>query len=323
MKTHDAKAANNPLSEIFVATMHSSGRHASSNTGLQIAMSKDGVTFQNIQGNDESPIYAPLNGMRDPIVMYRQGHWYLAYTYGPSISPLVFVAKSPDLLRWTPVCSLRLMADRENNVREAPNGGIGAIAGAENNFVDVPQWIVDPAGNVHLAACTDFNHHWVEIHPLSNDPAAWGDPANWSAVTTLTDQDGRPLVQGNSFVALHKGAYYMGFNGIDSTVYFMRTSASLISGWSAPRQLNLDSSVNKGDSENLVFLANGSLRYYISNGNSIKKVIWYVDSADRGVTWAPPRMVTFKGFDRQGVNWAQIVRITDREAIAHVAGMVL
>lgn len=322
MKRNETNALKTPPSELFVATMHSSGRHASRNTGLQVALSKDGAAFQNIRGNDESPIYVPTNGMRDPIVLFRQGHWHLAYTCGPSISPLVFVAKSPDLLRWTPVCSLRLMADRENNVREASNGGITAIAGAENNFIDVPQWIVDPAGNVHLIACTDFDHHWVEIHPLSNDPATWGDQANWSAVTTLTDRDGNPLIQGNSFVALHNGTYYMGFNGIDATVYFMRTSASLTSGWSAPRQLNLDSRVNRGDSENLVFLANGTLRYYISNGNSEKKVIWYVDSADMGVTWTSPQVATFKGFDREGVNWAQIVRITDREAIANVAGKV-
>jgi len=284
--------------EIFLATMHSSGGHANSDTGLQVAVSTDGATFQNIRGNDESPLYTPANGMRDPSVLYRQGQWYLAYTHGPSIAPLVFVAKSPDLLRWTPVCSLRLMADKENN------------------FIDVPQWIVDPAGDLHLIACTDFNHLWVEIHPLSNDPATWGDQANWSAVTTLIDQDEKPLVQGNSFVALRNGTYYMAFNDIIATVYYMRMSTNLTSGWSAPRHLNLDSRVNKGDSENLVFLADGALRYYISNGNFEKKVIWYLDSADMGVTWTSPKVVEFKGFNREGVNWAQFVRITDSAAIA-------
>jgi hypothetical protein len=132
----------------------------------------------------------------------------------------------------------------------------------------------------------------------------------------LTDQNGKPLIQGNSWVALQNGTYYMAFNGIDATVYYMRTSASLTSGWSAPRQLDLDSSVNKGDSENLLFLANGSLRYYISNGNSLKKVIWYVDSANMGVTWTSPKVVNFTGFDRDGVNWAQVVRVTDPAAIA-------
>jgi len=299
MKTNDTMVSKPPSAEVFLATMHSGGVHAQQGTGLQVASSTDGVTFRNIRGNDESPIYAPTNGVRDPIVLYRQGHWYLAYTYGPSIAPLLFVAKSPDLLRWTPVCSLRLTADTANN-----------------NYVDVPQWIVDPAGNVHLIACTDFDHHWVEIHPLSNDPATWGAQTNWSAVTTLTDQNGKPLIQGNSWVALQNGTYYMAFNGIDATVYYMRTSASLTSGWSAPRQLDLDSSVNKGDSENLLFLANGTLRYYISNGNSLKKVIWYVESANMGVTWTSPKVVNFTGFDRDGVNWAQVVRVADPAAIA-------
>jgi hypothetical protein len=300
MRTNDANNAKTQPSEIFVATMHSSGGHANKDTGLQVAASTDGVTFRNLRGNDESPIYAPANGMRDPSVHYWQGHWYLAYTYGPSIAPLVFVAKSPDLLRWTPVCALRLTVDRANN------------------FIDVPQWIVDPAGNVHLIACTDCDHHWVEIHPLNNDPATWGDQANWSAVTTLTEWNGEPLVSGNAFVALQDGTYYMAFNEINATGYYMRTSASLTSGWSAPRKLNIDSSVNKGDSENLVFLANGTLRFYISNGNFEKKVIWYADSTDLGVTWTSPKVVTFKGFDREGVNWAQFVRITDSAAVALV-----
>ena len=33
-------------------------------------------------------------------------------------------------------------------------------------------------------------------------------------------------------------------------------------------------------------------------------------------TASSPRVVTFKGFDREGVNWAQFVRITDPAAIA-------
>jgi hypothetical protein len=132
----------------------------------------------------------------------------------------------------------------------------------------------------------------------------------------LTDHNGEALVQGNSFVALRNGTYYMAFNDMTSSVYYMRTSASLTSGWSAPRQLSLDSSVNKGDSENLLFLSDGTFRFYISNGNSLKNVIWYVDSADMGVSWTSPKVVNFTGFGTNGVNWAQVVRITDPAAIA-------
>ncbi len=237
----------------------------------------------------------------DPIVLYWQGHWHLAHTYGPNVMPLLFLATSSEVLHWTPAGSLRLAAD------------------AANNFVDVPQWIVDPAGNLHLIACTDNSHHWVEIHPLSPDAATWGDQTNWSAVTTLTDHNGQPLIQGNSFVALRSGTYYMAFNAMESSVYYLRTSTSLTSGWSEARELNLDSSVNQGDSENLVFLADGSLRFYISNGNALKRVMWYVDSADLGVSWTSPKTVEFSGFDPPGINWAQIVRITDPTAISAFA----
>jgi hypothetical protein len=283
--------------EVFLATMFSGEGYASQDTGLLIASSTDGVMFQNIRGSSEA-VYTPASGVRDPIILYRQGQWHLVYSYGPNAAPLLFLARSFDLLHWIPLGTLRLAAD------------------TVNNYVDVPQWIIDPAGDVHLIACIDNTHHWVEIHPLSPDPATWGDQANWSAVTVMTDDNREPLVQGNSFLALRNGTYYMAFNDINATVYYLRTSTSLTSGWSAARNLNLDSSVNKGDSENLVFLSDGSLRFYISNGNFLKKVMWYVDSADLGVSWTLPKVVRFSGFGPAGINWAQVVRVTDPAAMA-------
>ncbi len=112
----------------------------------------------------------------------------------------------------------------------------------------------------------------------------------------------------------------MAFNAIAASVYYLRTSTSLTSGWSDARALALDSRVNNGDSENLVFLADGTMRFYISNGNALKQVIWYVDSRDQGVTWNSPKTVQFAGFDPPGINWAQIVRITDPAALAAIAG---
>jgi len=280
--------------------MFSGEGHASQDSGLLIASSTDGALFRNIRASSQ-PLYAPASGVRDPLILFWQGQWRLVHSYGPNVAPLLFLANSSDLLHWTPAGSLRLAPD------------------TANNFVDVPQWIVDPSGSVHLIACTDNLHHWVEIHPLSPNAAIWGNQANWSSVTTLTDRGGEPLVQGNSFVALRDGMYYMAFNGMDSSVYYLRTSTSLTSGWSEARELSLDSRVNHGDSENLVFLADGSLRFYISNGNSLKKVIWYVDSADKGVNWSPPQTVEFSGFDPPGINWAQIVRLTDPAALTAFA----
>lgn len=134
------------------------------------------------------------------------------------------------------------------------------MADGANNYIDVPQWIVDPEGQVHLIACRADTHHWVELHPLSPDPAAWGDPANWSALTTRTGADGAPLAQGNSFVAVCDGGYLMAFNEIAATSYFMRASASLTEGWSAARPPALDERVNRGDSENLL-LADGGCAF--------------------------------------------------------------
>jgi len=277
----------------FLATIFSGAGHANADSGLLIGASTDGVTFRNLRDSTE-PLYAPEGGMRDPSILFWRGQWQLVYSYGHAArrAPLLFLAQSTDLLRWRPLGALRLRAD-------------GA-----NNYIDVPQWIVDvTTGQVHLLACQDDTHQWVELHPLQPDPAGWGEQANWSAVTTLTDQAGQPLVQGNSFVAAAGGAYRMAFNAIAAEAYYLRTSDSLTAGWSEPRQLAVDGQVNGGDSENLVVLADGGLRFYISNGNTLKKVMWYVDSADGGLSWTAPRPVIFEGFGPEGVNWAQVARV--------------
>jgi hypothetical protein len=296
-------------SEVFLATMFSGAGHASKDSGLLIASSTDGVTFRNIRSSSQ-PIYTPARGLRDPMIMYWRGHWYLVYSYGPNVSPLLFLAKSSDLLNWTPVSALQLAPERRTG-----DGGSIHNPGTANNFIDVPQWIVDAAGNVHLIACIDDNHHWVELHPLSSDPSTWGDQANWSKVTDITDCDGQPLVQGNSFVTLRDGVYFMALNAIEGGLYYLRRSTSLASGWSARRQLNLDHAVQNGDSENLVCLGDGRLRFYISNGNSLTNVMWCVDSADFA-EWTAPKVLDFQGFGLEKINWAQLVRITDKAAIA-------
>jgi sucrose-6-phosphate hydrolase SacC (GH32 family) len=282
---------------IFLATMFSGKGHASSETGMLVATSTDGVTFNNIHC-DTDPVYTPDSGVRDPIVLYWHGHWYMVHSYGGNVSAVVFLAKSPDLVNWTAFGSLRLADDNTNN------------------YVDVPQWIVDQVGNVHVIACTDNNHNWVEIHPLSVDPATWSDQSNWSEVTTLTDYSGEALVQGNSFVTLRNDLYYMGFDDETEGVYHLRTSTDLTSQWSEARSLNIDSDIHRGDSENLMFLPDGRLRFYISNGNPLKYLIWYVDSFDLGFNWTAPNPLRFWGFSPPGINWAQIVRITDPDAIS-------
>ena len=110
----------------------------------------------------------------------------------------------------------------------------------------------------------------------------------------------------------------MAYNDMRASVYYMRTSASLITGWSDPRELAIDSTTHAGDSEKLFFLADGTLRFYISNGNHQSHTIWCVDSPDLGVTWSAPWTLEFTGFAEPGIDWAQIVRVTEQEAFRSV-----
>ncbi len=290
--------------EVFLATIHDAAGHAHANSGMLIASSTDGVNFHNISGSNES-LYSPVNGVRDPSILYRQGKWYMVYSYGPSIEPLIFLLKSSDMLHWEPIGSLRLAENM-----------------ATNNFIDIPQWIIDPDGNIHIIAAVDAPHFYVELHPLNKDPDTWGDQNNWSVIKTMIGYNGEPLVQGNAFVAPRNDTYYMAFNKITAASYYMRTSTDLIS-WSESRPLDIDSSVNGGDSLNLVFLSNGTLRFYISNGNSITYEIWYMDSTDLGVTWTLPKPVKFSGFDPKKVNWAHFIRISDPAALKEMSQFFL
>lgn len=287
--------------ELFLATMFSGEGYASTETGMLVASSTDGVSFRNICDSTE-PLYTPEGGLRDPMLLYWRGEWYVVFSYGGDIAPLISVAKSSDLLNWTPVVTLRLSAD----------AGI--------NYIDVPQWIVDPAGDVHIIACVDHNHNWAEIRPLSPDPSTWGTAANWSEISKLTDHEGAPIVQGNTFVALRDDTYHMAYNDITGSVYYRRASTSLTSGWSTAEQLNLDPGIHGGDSESVVLLSDGTLRFYISSGNFVKHTMWFVDSRDLGVSWTSPKALEFAGFSPPGINWAQVVRITDPAAIAAMDG---
>ncbi len=299
------------LNEVFLATMHDStgpSAHANATSGMLVAASTDGVNFRNVSDNNES-LYSPVNGVRDPSVIYWQGQWFMVYNYGPSIEPIVFLLKSSDLLHWEPLGSLRL-APTVPDVGHHPNG------------INIPQWIVDKEGNIHIFGNVSNNNHSVEIHPLSADPSTWSDQDNWSAVTTITDNNGEPLVLGNAFVALRNGTYYMVFNEVDVSFskYYMRTSTDLIS-WSESRLLEIDNSGfgDTSESQNIMFLSDGTLRFYISASNAERNMIWHVDSTDLGVTWESPELLTFSGFAPKNINWAHIARITDPDALKQIA----
>lgn len=288
--------------ELFLATIHSGGDFASGDTGLLVASSTDGIHFRNITGHTDS-LYWAAGGVRDPSILYWRDQWYVVYSYGANVAPLVLIIRSADLLNWSPVGELRFGPD------------------SPNNLIDVPQWIVDPAGGVHLIGCRDSDHDWVERRALSPDPETWGNPANWSEPATIVDANNQPLIEGNAFVALHEDVYYRASNPCpyaEPVNHFLRTSPDLVSGWSDPRPMKIAEIDWQTDSLNLVVLADGTFRFYISNGNSRNHKLWYTDSADLGATWTPGRLVQFDGFAPPGVNWAHFHRITNAEAIAGI-----
>ena len=95
-------------------------------------------------------------------------------------------------------------------------------------------------------------------------------PANWSSVATMTDHNGDAIVQGNSFVVLWNGTYYMAFNDVGRVLLWHadvgRFNVGMVGGKATEPQPKHQ--WRGENSENLVFLSDGTLPLYISNGNS-------------------------------------------------------
>jgi hypothetical protein len=223
----------------------------------------------------------------------------MAYSYGnpgAGITHNLYIATSPDLQKWTALVTLNLGAS------------------SANNFMDVPNWVVDPSGHIHIVYIED-DGHWVrEIHPNSQDPSTWGTAANWSTPVTVTGPGSANLSQGNTFVTCRLGgSCYMGFDPVGggtadctSGHYCTRTSSGLTSGWSAAADSNASTSYTGGDVENLSILPSGVFRWYFTSGNNHLFKIYYIESADFS-SWTTPTQVNFLGAQHNNMNWAQVV----------------
>ena len=216
---------------LCVATMY---REYLPQHGMYAAVSPDGIHFTNFVGHS-SPLYAPESGVRDPAILFYEGQFWLAYSSGwppEDLAAYLYLATSPDLVTWTFRVAIRASED----------------TGAS---VDVPQWLIDSSGTVHLIGCIGATHHWVEIHAKSPDSSTWNAASNWSEKRDLLDHRGTSLIQGNSFVTRSAGTWYMIFDpfaemtmGLIDGRYYLRTSPDLVANWSDARLLDLDSNIN-------------------------------------------------------------------------------
>lgn len=275
------------------------------NGGMYIATSLDGVNFTNAMPHT-NPIYTPDTGVRDPMVMWYQGQFWMVYTYGwpaESVPKWLCLATSEDSATWTFRTFIEL---------GKPTG---------NNLVDVPHWAIGPDGVARIVGCIDDTHEWVEVHAKKADAATWSNPACWTHPAKMLDVDGLPLVAGNSFIACHDGTWYMifdpyaGAGGLTDGRYYLRTSTDVVKGWSKPVRLDFPAELNDGDAENVLFLPDGTMRFYVSNGNTKNYNMWYLDSRDHGKTWTGPELLSFEGFGLpKFVNWAQVAMFTENPA---------
>lgn len=299
------RGERNEPQQLFIASMFSGPSFASPTSGLELATSTNGVTFTNILGPNAShagPLYTVPGGVRDPSLLRSGDSWYVVLSFAANKSSTVLLAASSDLRHWRSL-----------------GNGLPLAPLAHDNYVDVPQLIATPDGGLHIIGDLDGPEQWVEVHlrNASTPPERWGDSASWTTATPLRDHNGVALNQDNTFVAQFDGTFYMAYDKTlpgshASRGYYMRTSDKLSSGWSPPRKLTINSRVNNGDAESLVFFGNGTMRFYISDGNVVndpkkKHRMWCTDSSDFGSTWSEPSELNFVGFRAPGINWSQVL----------------
>ena len=239
-------------------------------SGFAISTSTDGVHFRQVSGTDA--LY-PAGDVRDPCIIFYRETYLAVFSHARSLGREVMVISSTNLVDWSPVCI---------TVNSTASG---------DNYVDVPCWILDGRGGIHIMAFVDESRQWAEVHPLT----AGSLSGAWSSPVTITDHTGGSvsLTANGSFI-LASGTYYLlGDSDGGSPVPVIRHSTSLTSGYSDAVHPRLEKVPPRFDSLSTIVLPGGTWRWHISTGDNLGYKITAYDSTDGGATWSGPAEVGF------------------------------
>lgn len=270
---------------------------------LFIAYSNDGINFNNVNPSGLS-VFSGRGGQGtiDSDIMFYKGQYYVVYGqhnfYNDSA---ITIANSSDLLHWSDLVQLY------NFTNES----------LLNDF-NVPQWLIDNSGVVHIYANVFGNRTAPygymsmigEIHSFSTDPAAWSGRKNWTNITLLTYVDG-------SYADDDGETYDFYIINSSSTNYVMyhltgsrwnkNAAANHISGWSKGTDLSTYILV-QGEQPSMFLNNDGSMRLYISSyydNEDPTKIVFFNSIGTNYAQFGLPTNVTMNNFKDVNITWGR------------------
>lgn len=259
----------------------------------------------------KTPVYTGREGHHvvDPNIMYYQGAYYMVYHQRNFFGDFAdTIATSTDLLNWTDMANV-------------PVGNGGSLGFSPN----APFWFTDQDG-IHLITIMysdDPLPFYTEVHPNLSDASTWGDPANWSGPVPLRDHTGAVLTGQDAAILKEDGTYKMMYSLLGAIGPFVRTSSSLLSGWSEGVDLTADTGSNQfptGPSEQygLTAMPSGNARMYWADIHQI----YYAENINNNFNlWANSIPITYHGFPFN-LGWGRPVRFTDSAVISNAENLI-
>ena len=214
-------------------------------------------------------VYTPAC-LRDPYIRLYFGTYYLLYSEGMTY---LDIASSLSLTSgWTLI----------NHIALGSNSSMG---------VNVPEFVVDPSGIVHVTVWDAPASAWWEIHPSSSDPSTWGSA--WSSRASLTDINGDNLLATeNLYITQHNSTYYL-LQSLGGNLQ-LRTSSDVVTGWSAASSnLSIPNyPTADAEGENPIFIG-GNLAVSWAQISTIKRPLSYsINSSGSSGSWGQPIQVS-------------------------------
>lgn len=213
--------------------------------------------------NGGSSVYTPAC-LRDPYIRLYFGTYYALYSEG--VTYLDIATASSLIGTWT----------RINHI---------SIGSALAFGVNVPEFIVDQSGGIHVTIWDGQASEWWEIHPSSSDPSTFS--SSWSTKANIYDSDNNPIVgTENLYITQYNNIYYL-LSSPSQDHLTIRTSNDVTTGWSGTSTLSVPGLAAPIEGEVPIFIG-GNLAVswaYDDNSTHFTPLSYSVNSAGSSGTW--------------------------------------
>jgi len=251
---------------------------------LRIFQSTNAVDFY---GYHQGIAYTPPagNSLRDPSIIYHQGHYYICHTAGNfGAVPYFSIIVSTDLKNWSHFVNVPMTG----------------IAGIQRTWA--PEWFRDDDGSLHILVSASkntndiSNHHIIyTLHSLdANDLSQWSVPEPvtglvFASTLTWTGEEIPRMGFYDAYIVKRGSTYFMFYFNASSNYIELASSSALVGPYTQVRNKNwLGIGIYK-EGPSVIYLGGGRWRLYFAD--QIYSYLSYVDSTNNWATWSLPQQL--------------------------------